>query len=242
MASAASKPATAAAKREEQKQTSRAQQAVQAKAATEAYKAALMKIPAYAELARSIPGKTTVQGKKRVVEEKREEDVDEEGDEVDTLKPQRNHISLNSDDDDEEDELDDAEDDEDADDTEEEEEEEEEDEDEDDSEEEEVEESDNDNNELKSLTVSTAAHEAALTALSGSVDGLSRRVSTALSDISSSLDRIDRRQRGEVAVTPTRCADLGWPAFTLSLLIALAMLVLPVWLPWARQAYQEKDE
>ena len=82
---------------------------------------------------------------------------------------------------------------------------------------------------------------AALYALSDSVQGLAYHVSTVrpvLSHINTNLELISVQQlHAQVAnrrITSTiRCAELGWPAASLSLLAVLVMLLMPLWLPWA---------
>ena len=80
----------------------------------------------------------------------------------------------------------------------------------------------------------------AMSALCGSVDGLSYHVSNVapvLSHINTSLNRLSTQQLQALGARSTastsRWAELGWPAATMSLLTVLLMLMLPLWLPWA---------
>lgn len=89
---------------------------------------------------------------------------------------------------------------------------------------------------------SSEAGTAALYALCESVDELSHQVSDvtpALYQLNVKLNRVSRQQLqqhgyGARSSTGTsRCAELGWPAASLSLLTVLLMLIMPLWLPWA---------
>ena len=91
---------------------------------------------------------------------------------------------------------------------------------------------------------------AALYVLRDSVEDLSYHVSSVtplLSLISSNLTRLtdSQQQQQQQVAAPTnvsrtnRCAELGWPAATMSLLSVLGLLILPLWLPWA---CDEKDQ
>ena len=91
---------------------------------------------------------------------------------------------------------------------------------------------------------STEDGTAALYALCESVSGLSYRVSDvapALHNINANLARISRQQRAHDVSNTTgtsRCAEMGWPAASLSLLTVLLMLIAPLWLPWAWERYE----
>ena len=87
---------------------------------------------------------------------------------------------------------------------------------------------------------------AALYNLSDSVAGLSYNVANvtpALYSINSNLGLLSQQQLyAPVACTTTartnRCAELGWPAATMSLLTVLLLLILPLSLPWAWERFE----